>query len=91
MATGSQLQADIVFGEAVETFLQSDIGKYLVSRAEADVEAAVEQLKRVAPEQATQIRALQNQIHVAESVMYWLADAIQAGRNAESEMIEAQD
>ena len=78
------------FGLAVEAFLQSDIGKYLISRAEGEVEDAVEQLKRVDPEQTTQIRAIQHQIHVAEHVQYWLAEAIQAGLNAQQELLDQQ-
>ena len=52
----------------------------------AIVEEAVEQLKRADPDNAAQIRAIQHTIHVAESIQYWLADAIQAGLNAQQEL-----
>jgi len=78
----------IDFGMEVEAFLQSDIGRYLVKRADGEVEAAVEALKEADPEDAKSIRGLQNTIRVAESIQYWLADAIQSGMNAQAELYE---
>lgn len=78
----------IDFGMEVEAFLQSEIGRYIASRAEAEVEGAVEAMKVVEPDDAKAIRGLQNTIRVAESVLYWLADAIQSGLNAQAELHE---
>jgi hypothetical protein len=78
----------IDFGMEVEAFLQSDIGRYLTKRAEAEVEAAVEVMKSVDPEDVKSVRGLQNTIKVAESVLYWLADAIQSGLNAQAELYD---
>ena len=78
----------IDFGMEVEAFLQSDIGHYLTKRAEAEVEAAVEVMKSVDPEDVKSVRGLQNTIKVAESVLYWLADAIQSGLNAQAELYD---
>lgn len=82
------LEQAISLGFQVEAFLQSDIGRYLVQRADEEIEAAVEELKLVAPEDATTIRALQGKIHVAESVQFWLAEAIQDGVNSMQELSE---
>ena len=81
------LQA-IDFGMEVEAFLQSEIGRYVAKHGEAEVEAAVEALKVVDPKDAEAVRGLQNTIKVAESVLYWLADAIQTGLNAQAELHE---
>ena len=81
------LEQSIAFGLEVESFIQSSIGKYLISRAEEDVEAAVEDLKLVDPEEPRLIRQLQHKIRVAESIQYWLLEAIQDGLNS---MQEAQ-
>lgn len=78
----------IDFGMEVEAFLQSEIGRYLTKRAEAEVEAAVEVLKVADPDDVKSIRGLQNTIKVAESVLYWLADAIQSGLNAQDELYD---
>lgn len=75
-------------GFEVQAFLESNIGRYLIGRAEAKIEEAVEGLKHVSPDNAAQIRALQHNIHVAEDFQYWLGEAIQAGLNAQREFIE---
>lgn len=83
-----QLKQQIDFGFQVQAFLRGEVGQYLIKRAEDQVEAAVEQLKRVDPEDAKAVRAIQNEITVAESFQYWLADAITAGENAEQQFID---
>lgn len=82
----SPLLKEIDFGFEVEAFLQSSIGTYLTRRAEAEVEAAVDSLKRVDPSDTNAVRGLQSSIKTAENVLYWLAEAIQAGLNAQSEL-----
>ena len=82
----SPILQQIDLGFQVEAFLQSDIGRYLVQRAEAQVEEAVEQLKRCNPENSAQIRAIQQDIQVAEAIQYWLAEAIQSGLNAQQQL-----
>jgi hypothetical protein len=84
----SPLLQTVDFGMEVEAFLQSAIGKYVTERAESEVELAVEDLKRVDPEDAKTVRALQTQVRVAESVCYWLAEAIQTGLNAQQELYD---
>lgn len=80
------IEQSIAFGFQVEAFLQSDIGKYLVARAEEEIADAVEGLKDVDPDSPNVIRALQCRINVAESIQYWLAEAIQCGFNAMQEL-----
>ena len=82
----SPILQQIDLGFQVEAFLQSDIGRYLVQRAEAQVEESVEKLKRCDPENSTQIRAIQHDIQVAEAIQYWLAEAIQSGLNAQQQL-----
>ena len=89
-ASKNPLLQQIDLGFQVEAFLQSDIGRYLVQRAEAQVEESVELLKRAVPEDFASIRAIQHDIKVAESIQYWLADAIQAGINAQAELHDNQ-
>ena len=86
MTENSPILQQIDLGFQVEAFLQSDLGRYLVQRAEAQVEEAVELLKRCSPEDSAQIRAIQHTIQVAESIQYWLAEAIQSGLNAQQQL-----
>lgn len=85
---GDPLLRAIDFGFEVEAFLKSDIGQYLINRAEGEIETAVEELKHVEPEDTTAVRNIQTRIKVAESVLYWLAEAISAGNLAQQELHE---
>lgn len=85
---GKELHRAIDFGFQVEAFLASNIGQYLIKRAEEKVTEATESLKRVCPDNPTQIRALQHNIQVGEDIQYWLADAIRAGYAAQDELID---
>ena len=78
----------IDFGFEVQAFLESNLGRYLIGRAEAKIEESLEELKHADPENASQIRALQHNIHVAEDFQYWLGEAVQAGLNAQREFLE---
>lgn len=78
----------IDFGIEVESFIRSRVGQYLIQRAEGDIADALEALKEVAPDDAPAIRALQGQIKRAESIQYWMAEAIQEGVNNERLLIE---
>ena len=84
----SPQEREVAFGLEVEGFLSSSIGRYLIQRAEESVEAAVEELKRADPEKPAGIRALQHQISIAENFQYWLAEAVQAGLNAQLELLD---
>jgi hypothetical protein len=70
------------FGKLVEDFLSGPIGAHLVSKAQGEIDEAVEKLKHVDPEDAKSIRALQNRAHVAESIVGWLGDVIHEGLGA---------
>ena len=79
-----------VFGKEVENFLGSNIGRYLVHKAEVQAEKATEELKRVAWWRGRRIKQLQNRIAVAESIQQWLGDAIMDGLSA-TNSLEAND
>ena len=70
------------FGKQIEDFLSSDIGVYLVKKAEREVQAAFEALKSVNPVDGKAVQALQNKIWVAESFQQWLGDGIVDGLQA---------
>lgn len=78
----AELFEKAIFGKQVEDFLGTDIAKYLVKRAEAEEEEAMDQLKIADPSDFNTIRKLQNRIVVVESIQQWLADAIVEGQHA---------
>lgn len=84
------LLADVALGIEAESFLSSGVGRFLVDRAETEVEQAINALKVADPADIEGIRKLQNMIHRGESIQYWLAECIQAGFNAE-ELLNQSD
>jgi hypothetical protein len=88
-------QADVTMAEArfgieVEQFLSSDIGRYMVGRAENEEHEALQALAQVDPIDAKKVERLQNQVWRARSIQQWLAQAVQAGLMAQHQ-IEIED
>lgn len=76
-----------VFGEEVRAFLEDDrIGRFLVNKAALEVEDAMLELKTVDPDDPKAIRRIQARIQVAESVVSWLAGAIDDGQRAREQL-----
>ena len=69
-------------GEEAKKFLEGDLGKTLVARAQSLTEAALMQFRNVDPHDAKAIMKLQNQIAFGESFEGWLKDLIHIGENA---------
>jgi hypothetical protein len=76
------------FGVEVEHFKDSLIGRFLLSRAQAERSAALELLAEVDPVDAERIRYLQSAVQRCDSFGSWLDEALIAGRNAELELQE---
>lgn len=85
-----QTVKEIAIGLDAERFMQSDLGRYLLGRAQANVEEAMEGLKVADPDNAKEVRDLQNIVMVNEYFLYWLGEAITQGRAAE-ELLSQQE
>lgn len=81
-----EFMEQVKFGIEVEAFLTGKIGKYLLERAHAEIDQAVEELKRVNARDTAAVVKLQNQIWRAESIDGWLAEKVQEGWNAEEHL-----
>ena len=82
MRENEQLLRIQALGEEAERFITSPLGKFMIERAEGEVEEAVEALKVIDPSESGEIRILQNKIKTGEDFQYWLAEAVQDGTNA---------
>lgn len=80
-----------MFGRQVEDFLSGPIGSHLVRKAREQSQLAVDQLKTVDPENAKAVRALQNQVMLADSIAGWLGDVVHEGQVALEALKEDQD
>ena len=78
------LWAEAALGRDAEEFLASDVGRYLLGRAQQEIEYAQEKLSIVSPWRRNRIRQLQNEIWRAQSVRGWLVEIVGAGKQAES-------
>lgn len=79
---------DAVLGAQVRQFMESDIGVYLMQRADDYAQEAIDRLTRVDPEDPKTIRVLQNQIAVADLIASWLKEATAVGQQAELHLKE---
>lgn len=80
--------AEITLGLDAESFLRSKLGVYLMEYAAQSAMSAMDLLKKVDPNDAVRIRALQNEVFRAESFPHWIDMAITAGQRAEQELQE---
>lgn len=82
------LIAEAVLGRDAEEFLTSDLGRYLVGRAQIEADEAMAKLKKVSPTASQEIISLQHQIWRAEQFATWLQELIANGRAAEQTLEE---
>ena len=85
-----QLLAMAYMGREAEDFCNSEIGKYLVGRAEQEEREALEALSTVSTFRKNRIRELQNQVWRARSLQAWLGELITDGRMA-LQQLESED
>lgn len=75
------------FGIDVKAFIGSRIGKMLIEHAERERDEAIDKLRDADPTNAGTIMQLQSTIKRAESIQLWMANAIQDGINAQSQLV----
>lgn len=79
-----------VFGKVVENFLGSDIGEYLLGKAMAEENRAMQALIRTSPWRRRRMQELQNEVWRAQQFQVWLGDAIAAGQQA-TNLLEGEE
>jgi hypothetical protein len=73
--TGQKLQLK----KEVEKFFDSQIGKYILTRIEAESNAAIQGMINADPTDSKSITQFQNEIRTVNSIKNWLIDAIEEG------------
>lgn len=76
------LQAEAILGRDAEEFLKTDLGRYIIERAEEEEKLAIHELTTVWPWRKRRIQQLQNQVWRAQNLKGWFADLIVSGRQA---------
>jgi hypothetical protein len=75
-------------GIDAEAFAKSDIGKFLIGKAQAEIDAATAELIDADPADAKANTEIRNKIHVARMFLVWLDEAIQIIRHAPEQLQE---
>lgn len=81
-----ELQKAVELGDETKQFIESKLGNFLIEHARADAFDAMNTLKSIEPTKSIEIRELQNILQRAENFEAWLAEAYQAGQNAEEQL-----
>lgn len=76
------LMETAILGKEAELFIGSEIGKYMIARAQMEIDQASYKLKRVFPLRWRRIMQLQNEIDRAERFQSYLADMYTDGQAA---------
>lgn len=64
------------FGGVVKAFLESDVGRHLIRRAELERQSALDEMADGDVTNVNRMRELQMVVRRADSIQQWLADAI---------------
>lgn len=88
MSNESELLNYARLGIDAEAFSKSDLGKFVIEKAQHEIEAATNELIGADPDDVKMGRDIRNRIHVARMFLVWLNEAIQIGRHAHAELQE---
>lgn len=75
------------FGKQVSDFFNSDIGRYLMARADEEVVVAIRKFRDCDTSNVELVRKLQNDINMADNFKNWLSESVMDGLHA-IEMID---
>jgi len=80
------LLKDAQLGIEAEAFLSSELGKFLLDKANAELDQANAEWIKLLPSQTNELLKLQMQATRAIEFKQWLIEAISTGHYAESEL-----
>lgn len=85
------LLAEAVLGKDAEEFLKSDIGRYMVGRAEQEESEALDALAEVSFWRWRRVMQLQNRVWRARALKGWLEELVVIGRQAMQTLEAAEE
>jgi len=77
-------------GIEAESFVNSNICRYIAQKADAEEVVLLEKLKESDPEEVKLGRAIRNELHVIQMFREYLGEIINVGRNA-TKALEEED
>lgn len=85
------LYAQALLGQDADDFFSSDLGRYIIGMALQDEKAASSELREVDPTDAAKVSNLQIKANTPALAIQWLANAIEEGREALSQLEQMND
>lgn len=79
------------FGKQVEEFTQSDVGKYMLRKAEIEYKEALLQFKTLDPFDHKEVGQCQLKMNRALSIRGWLSEAVSQGLEAMKQLEGLED
>lgn len=86
-----QLLDTASFGKQVDEFTKSDVGRYMLSKAESEYKEALLEFKTLDPFDHKQVGKCQLKMKLALNIRGWLTEAIRQGLEAMNQLEEMQD
>ena len=81
----------IFLGEKTKEFLSNELGKFLLQKAQEEIDQVIDDFQYVDPHDIKVITQLQTRLRTALSVPQWLEQAISEGRQALDEYITRKE
>lgn len=78
-------------GIDAEAFSKSDVGRFMIGKAQAEIDAAVNDLIEADPGDWKANNDIRNRIHVARMFLTWLDEAVMVGHHAHEQLQELDD
>lgn len=73
-------------GIEVERFFNSDVGKYVVSRANSEANAAIAEMKTVDYTDSAACAKIQADLNAPDNIIHWLTEVINEGQACEFQL-----
>jgi len=85
------LQADVAVSDLFTVWCQSDIGRYIIGRAEQYEVQVLKDLAGVSPTDTTRIIELQKESMIPGKILEWIEEAIERGEVARFQLSEIEE
>ena len=83
-----ELVAEVAIGDEFKAWAQSDIGRYIIGRAELHELATLRELSEADPKDLTKITALQSEARAMGLLVRWIEEAMFQGEQAKFQLDE---
>lgn len=86
-----QMVAEAAVGDAFATWSQSDIGRYIIGRAEQHEISVLREMAETNPQDAAAIARLQAEAKAPALLIQWIEEAMFQGEQAKFQLAELED